>query len=72
MEDELNKEEKQSGSSTETELIAVYDQARVALLEIKIFGCIIIEDEMRRKFWSLLNFPCLEIVCVQWGSGNCF
>ena len=36
--DELNKEEKQSGSSTETELIAVYDQAREALLEIKTDG----------------------------------
>ena len=36
--DELNKEEKQSGSSTETELIAVCDQARVALLEITTAG----------------------------------
>ena len=36
--DELNKEEKQSSSSTETELIAVCDQARVALLEITTAG----------------------------------
>ena len=36
--DELMKEEKQSGSSTEAELIVVRDKAKVALLEIKADG----------------------------------